>query len=224
MVRALDVASQGAIRDRSRQLPRNFIVATVKSLDTGEAVTFGYTDFGEDVSTNVVDGATLQLVNYTFYGDQAPIQKIDPIPLKIGLDVDTTTVVLNSLHPVVKLMMLNHDCRNAKVKVYRGYLDPVSGLLLAAPRSRKLGQINGLPRVRAAVGGQGGVSLKLVGSTRLLTKTSPAMRSDETLRLRGGDRARRYGGTAFKWPYSWGELKSGQTPPAPPRQKFLGIF
>lgn len=225
MVKGLDVATQGAIRDRSRQVPRSFIVIRVKALVGGAEVVFCFTDFGEDVITNVVDGNTLQLVSHTFYGDAAPIQRMDPMPLKIGLDAKPVDVVLNSLHPVVKNMVFNHDCRNAKVEIYRGRLDPESMLLVAAPRSRKIGQINGAPRTRGAIGGVGSVTLAVVGSPRVLTVTSSALRSDETQRLRGGDRARRYGGTAFKWPYSWGELKSGQKPAGPPpRQKFLGIF
>lgn len=226
MVRVLDAATQGAVRDRSRIFPRDFVGCTVKD-EAGEPVFFGFTNFGEDVVTNVVDIETGSTVSRTFYGDNAPIQSMDPIPLKIGLEVDTTQVVLNQIHPIVQLMARGHDCRNAKVQIWRGYLDPVSMLLVAAPRSRRVGQINGLPIVTPAVGGQGSITLKVVSHTRELTRTNPAKKSDETYRLRSGDRFGQYAGTAGQWEIWWGELKSSQESPAtqaPPRQKFLGIF
>ncbi len=208
MVRPLDVATQGAIRDRSRVIPRNFIVCTVRTLDTDEPVIFGFSDFGEDVITNVIDGETGATVSRTFYGDNAPIRSIDPIPMKIGVEIDTTQVVLNQLHPVVQEMVRGHNCRNAKVQVHRGYRDPVSMLLVAAPRCRRLGQINGTPIVTPAVGGQGSVTLKIVSHTRELTRINPAKSSDETYRLRSGDRINQYAGTAGQWPIFWGEAKS----------------
>jgi hypothetical protein len=208
MVRPLDVATQGAIRDRSRIIPRNFVFCTVRTLDTDEAAVFGFCDFGEDVITNVIDGETGATVSRTFYGDNAPIRSLDPIPMKIGVEIDTTQVVLNHLHPVVQEMVRGHNCRNAKVQLHRGYLDPVSMLLVAAPRCRRLGQINGTPIVTPAVGGQGSVTLKIVSHTRELTRINPAKSSDETYRLRSGDRINKYAGTAGQWPIFWGEAKS----------------
>ncbi|HEV7345465.1 MAG TPA: hypothetical protein VGN60_07515 [Devosia sp.] len=207
MVRILDAATQGAVRDRSRIIPRDFIVCTVLTFD-GDEVTFGFTNFGDDVITNVIDGANGATVSHTFYGDNAPLTSMDPIPMHIGVEVDTTEVVLNHLHPVVEEMIRGHNCRNARVQIHRGYLDPASMLLVAAPRCRRLGQINGTPIVTPAVGGQGSVTLKIVSHTRELTRTNPVKSSDETYRLRDGDRINQYAGTAGQWPIFWGEAKS----------------
>ena len=207
MVRVLDAATQGAVRDRSRVIPRDFIGCTVKD-DVGEPVFFGFTNFGEDVITNVVDIETGDTVSRTFYGDNAPIQGMDPVPSKIGVEIDTTQAVLNHIHPAVQLMVRGHDCRNAKVQIWRGYLDPVSQLLVAAPRSRRLGSINGTPIVTPAAGGQGSVTLRIVSHTRELTRINPAKSSDETYRLRDGDRINQYAGTAGQWTIFWGEAKS----------------
>ncbi len=207
MVRPLDVATQGAVRDRSRVIVRDFILCTVRTLDTDEPVTFGFTTFGEDVTTNIIDGETGSTVSHTFYGDRAPIQEMDPIPFKIGIEIDTVQVKLNHLHPVVQLMVRGHNCRNAKVQIHRGHLDPDSMLLVAAPRCRRLGQINGTPIITPAVGGQGSVTLKVVSHTRELTRTNPAKSSDETYRLRSGDRINQYAGTAGQWPIFWGEVR-----------------
>lgn len=221
MVRVLDAATQGAVRDRSRVIPRNFVSIWLGSTH------YGFTDFGEDVITNIVNGETGAVESYTFYGDNAPIQSMDPIPLKVGLEVDTTQIKMNPLHPAVKLMARSNEqaLRIAKVQIHRGYLDPNSMLLVAAPRCRRLGQVNGAPEMTAAVGGQSVRTLKIVSHTRELTRANFAKRSDETYRLRSGDRMGQYAGTAGQWEIWWGEFKTGEAPPpAPPRQKFLGIF
>ena len=210
MVRVLDVATQGAIRNRSAVIPRNFVLVWAKPIGGGAEVPFGFTDIGEDVAVNIVNGETGAVENYTFYGDNAPIKKMDPIPLKIGLDVDTTQVVLNHLHPVVQLMTRGHDIRNAKVQIHRGMLDPNSMLLAANPRCRRLGQVNTNPTRTAAVGGEGDTTLRIVSHTRELTRTNTAMRSDETQRLRNGDRFRRYSGIAGKIEIFWGENKASE--------------
>lgn len=209
MVRPLDVATQGAIRDRSRIIPRDFIFCTVLTF-AGAPVVFGFTNFGEDVIANVVDGETGTVRSVTFLGDNAPIVSMDPIPMKIGVEIDTTQVVLNHLHPAVQEMVRGHNCRNAKVQIHRGCLDPVSMLLVANPRCRRLGQINGTPILTPAVGGQGSVTLKVVSHTRELTRINPAKSSDEYYRLRGGDRINQYAGTAGLWEIFWGETRDAE--------------
>lgn len=205
MVRALDVATQAAVRDRSRVLPRNFVLVTLT-----DGAPFGFTDYGEDVILNVIDGETGSTVSRTYYGDNSPILDMDPVPLKIGLEVDTTQVVLSQIHDVVQEMARGHDCRNAKVQIHRGYLDPATMLLVAAPRCRRLGQINGLPIETPAAGGEGSITLRVVSHTRELTRINTALRSDEDQRRRSDDRFRRYSGTAGSWEIFWGEVKASQ--------------
>lgn len=205
MVRSLDVATQTAIRDRRAVLPRNFVLVWPVS---GVEPVFGFTDFGEDISANVVDPKTGSISSFVFYGDNAPILSIDSIPLKIGLEVRTVQVRLNPLHPVVETMARAHNLRNAPVQIHRGWLSPESQLLAAAPRCRLLGQVDGAPIVTAAAGGQSRLTLKIVSGSRELTRTNPARRGPETQSLRDGDQARKYTGTAHLWQSSWGERAS----------------
>lgn len=209
MPRTLDVATLGAISSRTAVIPRNFVSCTVKDGE-GDPVVFAFTDFGENVTTNVIWPETGTGVSRDFFGDASPIVSMDAIPLKIGLEVDTIQIVLNHLHPAVETMIRGHDCRNARVDVWRGYLDPDSMLLAATPRPRFRGSINGAPILTGVVGGEGNVTLKVVSMTRVLTKTSTLLRSDESQRLRGGDRGRRYNGTAYRWPISWGGKREGE--------------
>lgn len=202
MVRVLDVDTQAAVRDRAAVISRNFVLVT-KGSDR-----WGFTDYGEDVTLNIVDGETGSTVSRAYFGDNAPIVSIDPMPLKIGLEVDTTEIVLGQLHPAVLDMVRGHDIRGAQVQVHRAYLSRVSMLPVAAPRIRRLGQVNGAPIETPAPGGFGSVTLQVVSHTRELTRTNPAKRSDEQQRLRDGDRFRRYSGTAGKWEIWWGEGRS----------------
>ena len=104
MVRVLDVATQTAVRDRSRVIIRNFVLATVKDLDDDSDEVFGFTDFGEDVILNVIDGETGSSTSRTYAGDGGPLLRMDPVPLKIGLEVDTTQIVLSQIHAAVQSM------------------------------------------------------------------------------------------------------------------------
>lgn len=207
MVRALDVATQGAIRNRNAIVPRNFVVVTARDRDDGTDKLHGFWDDAEVVVTNVVSGEDGSIVSRTFVGDSA-IVSCDAIPMRIGLEVRTVQLVLNPLHPAVQALVRGDDPRFGKVEIYRGLLDPASMLLVAPPRIRFLGRINGAPIDTAAAGDASKVTLKLVSHTRELTRTSPARKSDETQRLRSGDRFRRYTGVAGEWPIWWGEEKS----------------
>lgn len=207
MVRVLDVATQGAIRSRNAIVPRNFVVITAKDRGDGSSKLHGFWDDADDVVTNVISGEDGSTVSRTFRGDGA-IVSCDPIPMRIGLEVRTVQLALSPLHAGVQALVRTDDPRFATVEIYRGLLDPASMLLVAPPRIRFLGRINGAPIETGAAGGESTATLKLVSHTRELTRTSPAKKSDETQRLRSGDRFRRYTGVAGEWPIWWGEEKS----------------
>jgi len=207
MVRPLDAATQGAVRNRSAIVPRDFVLFTLTS---GETVTrYGFTNVGEDVAVNVVINGAGAVENHTFYGDNSPIQAIDAVPLKVGLEVDTIQVRLNPIHPVVQLLARDDETalRVARVQIFRGYLDPNSMLLVANPRSRFLGQVNTAPERVAAVGGQSVRTINVRSHTQEMTRTNSAKKSDETYKLRSGDRFGQYAGTAGNWELWWGEVK-----------------
>ena len=207
MVRILDAATQGAVRDRSRIAPRDFVLFTLT--DGSTVARYGFTNLGDDVSVNVVVDGAGAIENHTFYGDHAPLASVDRIPLKIGLEVDTVQVVLNPLHPIVQTMARGNEAalRTARVQIFRGYLDPNSMLLVANPRSRFVGQVNTAPEKVAGVGGQSIRTINVRSHTHEMTRTNPAKKSDETYKQRSGDRFGQYGGTAGKWELWWGESR-----------------
>ncbi len=209
MVRVLDVATQSAIRDRRAVVPRNFVlVGPVTPIAGGSPKTFGFTDFGEDVATNIVDGLTGSTVSHTFYGDNRPIVGMDSMPLRLGVEIDNVRVTLAHLHPQVQDLVRAYNCRNAPVQIHRGWLSPDSMLLVAEPRCRRLGQINGTPIETPAKGGEGSIVLTIVSQSRELTRTNPAKASQEFYARRSGDLWGQYTGTAGQWSIWWGEEKA----------------
>jgi hypothetical protein len=206
MVRPLDVDTQTAIRNRSAIVPRNFIVITAKNRDSGEPSVRCFWDEAETVVTNVLD-ENGDNVSQTFVGDGA-ILDMDPVPMRIGLEVRTVQITLSALHSEVLALVRGDQPRGATVEIYRGLLDPASMLLVAVPRIRFLGKINEAPIATAAAGGESTVILRVVSHTRELTRTNPAKKSDAQQQLRSGDRFRRYTNVAGDWDIWWGEKAS----------------
>ncbi len=207
MVRVLDVNTQNAIRDPGKLIIRNLVLVDAVD-DEGAVVRFGFTDYGENITINIIDGRTQQVVSRDYYGDGGPLINIDPIPLKIGFEINTVQVTLSQVDNAVNDMVRNHIIRNKQVQIHRAYLDPESMQPVSNPRCRLLGLVNGAPIETPAAGGTGSVVLRCVPHTRELTRTNSAKRSDETQRLRTGDRFRRYGGVAGEWEIFWGEEKA----------------
>lgn len=205
-MRTLDVDTQTAIRNKNGIAIRNFVLIDAKD-DDNDLIRFGFTDYGEDVTLNIVDGRTQSVVSRSYYGDYGPLIGIDPIPLKIGLEIPTIQIGLSQLHVHVQDMVRNHTIRNVQIQVHRAYLSLDSMLPVANPRCRFLGLVNGAPIETPEAGSEGSVTIRAVSHTRELTRTNPAKRSDETQKLRSNDRFRRYGSVAGEWDIFWGEEK-----------------
>lgn len=206
MVRPLDVATQTAIRNPAALKPRNFVVFTAKDRDDGDPVIHGFWNDAETVSTNVRDEDD-DLVSRTFVGDGAIIG-MDPIPMRIGLEVRTIQMQLSAIHPKVLDLIRRDDPRGGKVEIYRGLLDVGTSLLVAVPRLRFLGKVNGAPVETPSAGGSGQVTIRITSHTRELTRTNSARKSDAQQQRRSGDRFRRYVNMTGEWPIFWGEAKS----------------
>lgn len=207
MVRPLDVDTQAAIRNRTAIRPRNFVVVTAKDRGDGSASVRCFWDDAETVSTNVLD-ENGDLTSHNFVGDGA-IKSMDPIPMRIGLEVRTIEIVFSAIHAEVENLFRGDDPRGAKVEVYRGLLDTDSGLLVAAPRLRFLGKVNEAPIQTAAASGASTATLRVVSHTRELTRTNSAKKSDAQQRKRSDDRFRRYSGKQRQWLADvwWGEAR-----------------
>lgn len=207
MVRQVDSTTSNHLQAREGVIPRNFVWITAKDRETGTLESIGFWDGLDSVDVTVVSGTTGALEERTYHAWGALLQ-IDRIQRAPELSIRTIRIGLSQVSEAVQQVFRGYDARLAPVEVHRGFLNPETRLLLAPPVPRFIGWINKAPLTTPKAGEEGGVSVEVVSHVRMLTRTNPGRRSDNTQRQRGGDRFRRYAGTAAEWEFWWGE-KSG---------------
>ncbi|KRA42089.1 hypothetical protein [Devosia sp. Root635] len=104
-------------------------------------------------------------------------------------------------------MVYGNNVRVARVEMHRALFDPATWNLVATPVLIFAGRVDGAAVDDAAAGGEGGLSLDAISSAIDLTRTNPAMESDEQQRRRDGDRFRKDSDTAGQIERWWGQAK-----------------
>lgn len=206
-MRSFDSNTIAAIAKPSTVL-RTFLYIRGKDSE-GDPATFGFWNDSESVNvsvTSAIDGAS---DSRTYLGDGA-VLSVPPVPVTIGLEARTIEFGLSMLHSSVESMLYDNNIRHAVTEVHRGYFDISTRQLVAAPFPSFLGKVNGAS-VRSD-GPDGGrvMTLRLVSNARELTLKNPGLKSDETQKLRSGDRFRRYTGAAGTYKTWWGEAQGGE--------------
>lgn len=160
----------------------------------------------DDVTTNVISAQDGSTDSRNFVGGGAlPESGVPAIVDAIGLEARAFTFELNHIHSAVQDMVrIPGAIRLAVAEVHRGLLDPSTWTLVSTPYPRFLGRVDGAALETPAVGGTGAVRLMLIGDTIDLTRTNPALKSDESQKLRSGDRFRRYADAAGAVEVWWG--------------------
>ena len=172
----------------------------------GSAKTFGYWKGLGNVTvtvTSAIDGGS---ESRSYVGDGA-IVDVDPVIYSLGLEVRDISVNLSQIHATVQDMVRGNDIRHAQVEFHIGILDASTGALVANPLPYWLGYVDGAPIETPADGGEGSVTLKMVSCTADLTRSNTAKKSDETQKLRSGDRFRKWADSAGGIKVWWGEAR-----------------
>jgi hypothetical protein len=205
-MRSVDPATAAAIQSRRGHIPRYFVWIVAKNRTNGAQETMGLWNGEDTVEVTVIQAESGLPVTRT-YNAAGSLLGLDPIPAVSDLSVRTIQISLSQINAAVQQAIRGYDARLAKLEVHRGLLSLDTRLLVAPPVPLFDGQVNGAPINTPAAGEEGGISLAVVSHTRVLTRTNPAKRSDETQKLRSGDRLRRYSGVANQWDFFWGEEK-----------------
>lgn len=202
----LDPAIVNAIQNREALKPVNYLQIKAKNRATGAIEVLCLWSGWDTVTAQVLDPDTL-LPSTRVYHAGGGVVEWPSIPLETDLTVRTIRIVLSQVNTAVLDAIQGYDAKHAPVEIHRGYLDPETELPVAPAVPRFVGWINSAPKRTPAVGGEGGIELSVVSTTRALTKVHPLRRSDEQQRLRGGDRIRRYTDVAGGWlaSISWGK-------------------
>lgn len=185
---------------------RDFVF--VRGKDSSDApVNFGMWNGEDDVTLNVVSAVDRTTEGRSYIGG-GTLLNIDPIPLVMGLETRTINVTLSQIHSAVQTMVRGNNIRHAVAEVHRALFNIATGQIAAAPFPRFFGKVDGAPIQTPPAGSEGSITLKLVSNTVELTRANPALKSDETQKLRSGDRFRRYADASGEIDVWWGEAKS----------------
>jgi len=207
-MRGSDLATVTALT-RSRHdgiAPRYLVSISARPLAGGDPVQFCFWNGLLPLDIAVIGGRTGELETRTFQADNSLLE-VGKIKLTSDLTIRPATFRLNPAHAAVKAMTAGYSLRLAPVEIHRGLLDVDTRLLVAPPRCRFLGFVETMPRRKAAAGEVGSLTFNCISETVQLTRTNPSKRSDETQRLRSGDRMMKYAEVAAEWEIPWGEAE-----------------
>jgi len=199
------IAALGAAR-AAGLAPRQLVTIWARPNAGGEPEQFGFWDGVLPVELEVVGGRTGVTEIRSFQADGALI-KVEGLRQSIDLKTRPANVQLNPLHPAVALLFAGYRLRLAAMEIHRVTLDVATRLPVAAARCRYLGLVETAARKKPKAGGEGSLTLSCVSDAIQLTRTNPAKRSDETQRLRSGDRMMQYAEVVGDWEISWGEAE-----------------
>lgn len=187
---------------------RDILTVKGKTLG-GSAAEFVYWTGEVNVAINVVPAGETTPVSRNAVGG-GTLLDVPSIVDAIGVEARSITFGLDHISDAAggpMDMVFGHNVRVARVEMHRAFFDPATWNLVSTPVLMFSGRVDGAAVDDAAAGGEGGLSLEAVGSAIDLTKTNPAMQSDEQQKRRAGDRFRRWGDSASTIETWWGRTK-----------------
>ncbi|UYN98353.1 MAG: hypothetical protein KIT02_10280 [Devosia sp.] len=188
-------------------------ILTVKGRTLGGAADEWVYWTGEDnIAVNLVPAGETTPVSRNAVGG-GTLLDIPPIVDAIGVEARSITIGLDHISEAAGGpldMVFGNNVRVARVEMHRAFLDPATWNLVSTPTLMFAGRVDGASIDDAAAGGEGALSLDCISSAIDLTKTNPAMESDEQQKRRDGDRFRRYGDTAGQIQTWWGQHKEAE--------------
>lgn len=202
-VLTIDALASGAV------VVRDLFTVNGKTLG-GAPAQFAYWTGEDNVALNVVPAGETNLINRNYVGG-ATLLDVPPIVDAIGIEARSITIGLDHISDAAGSpmdMVYGHNVRVARVELHRALFDPATWNLVSTPHLIFAGRVDGASVDDAAAGGEGGLALQAISSAIDLTKTNPAMASDEQQRRRSGDRFRRDSDTAGQIERWWGQAKS----------------
>lgn len=196
-MRTIDLNTYNTLRDAPEKgfEERNLLTVFARNLSGTGGQMFCFWNDLDVVDIYVTGGQSGTTELRSFVGDGS-ILKMGRIPLTSDLTVRNVKVSLSQIHSTVLNMARGFDIRGARAEIHRVLFNPQTGEVIAQAIPHFVGKINKAPTDTPPTGGEGSIELEIASTTRELTRTSPAKKSDETQRRRQGDRARRYTGTA----------------------------
>lgn len=181
---------------------------------TGETVVYPFWRGLDTITTDVIDGDTLETISRTFVGqggavDGTPLISVGDVPSTNDLSIREVSVVMNSLHATVLDMFMSCDVRLAAAQVHRFLLDPATHNLVDPPECHFIGYVDTGPLSTPVPDGEGNITFTINSDTQETIRVNPAKMAHQTMLARfAGDDALQYVavlGAGIDLP--WGETK-----------------
>ena len=212
-----------------RLMPRDFLTITARDRTTGDPVTVGFWSDLANVSALVIDPEDGAPKLRDFYGAGSLIG-ISDIPAIVGVSVETVAITMSQLHDQVEEAIRLYDCKQARVEIHTGLLDPDSRKLVDPAEPVFVGFIDRIEIRTPAEGGEGAAVLTCASGTQEMLRSNPATRSHEDQQIRApGDAFFKDAAVCGDWDHYWGAVGQNKVETTKPKGIFgwggvLGIF
>jgi len=186
-----------------RIVKRNLLWITGRDRDTGDLHSIGFWDEVEAATITVNDGFGAGAVSRAFNAAGGLIS-VGNVPLTSDLSIRNVDVAISPLNADADQYLRGYDLKMQPVQIWRPLFDPDTWEIVANPEPRFVGFVDKAPVITPAEGGQATATLSCVSHTVELTRFNPDVRSDESQKLRGGDRQYQYTGVMGTRKIYWG--------------------
>lgn len=199
-MRDFDAPTLAALQNRSERMLRVLVWVTARNRGTGLPEELGLWNGGYDRSF------TINGVPRTYVGAGALMQ-IPPLVYQVGLNVRMQRLTLSPIDTAVANLIRTYDSRLAPIEIHRAVFDPTTTTLVSEPHRLFKGIVDEM-EVTTDPKGETRCEVTVASSSRYLTRTLTLRRSDESQKLRSGDRLLKYADVSGEVDVYWGERRA----------------
>jgi hypothetical protein len=203
-----------------RLMPRDFVWIVARDRATGLPVSVGFWSDLANVSALMIDPETRLPVLRDFYGAGSLI-KVSDIPSIVGVSVESVTVTMSQLHDQVEEAIRLYDCKQARIEVHTGLLDPDSRKLVDPAEPIFVGFIDEIEIRTPSENEDGAAVLTCTSGTQELLRSNPATRSHADQQVRTpGDEFFLDAAVCGDWDHYWGAVGQNKVTTTKPKGLF----
>ena len=195
-------ATLTALQTRTGLVARTSIWVSARNRATNAVETMGLWTGGDH------ENITIGGVSRLYYGAGSVVD-LPQVTMQTGLGVRMHRLGLSPLTPEVMQLIRGYDVRFAPVEIHRALFSTDTRLLVEEPHRVLTGFIDEVDLGTPAAGGTSSCVLGIATSARVLTQSLPLKKSDETQKLRSGDRFRRWTDVSGSVDVWWGSYRRG---------------
>ena len=207
-MRTIDAATLTSLQSRIGVVAHLLVWIAAKNRATGVTQTIGFTTQAQD-TTHVIDGSSrLYLGAGTMLG-------VEPVVAEAGVTVRMQTIRLSGISAEVAQALRGYDARLAPLWLHRVLYRTAEMTAFDTPQLLFRGSIDQVKFTTPEIGGSGAVEVVVASAARDLTRGLALKKSDESQKLRSGDRFRRWADVTGRTTVWWGQRAFQQAPVRP---------